>query len=108
MKSNNYRPAIDKWFEAHENEMIEAVGELVSHPSVSGEPEGDMPFGKMAYEGLMAAKSLLEKKGFKVKSYENAVISADLNDGEPTLGILAHTDVVPEGTGGTQTHTKWK
>ena len=99
MESNNYRQAIEKWFEAHKDEMIEAVGELVSHPSVSGAAEGDMPFGKKAYEGLMAAKALIEKKGFEVKCYENAIISADLNGGEPTLGILAHTDVVPEGTG---------
>ncbi len=99
MESNNYRQAIEKWFEAHKDEMIEAVGELVSHPSVSGAAEGDMPFGKKAYEGLMAAKALIEKKGFEVKCYENAIISADLNSGEPTLGMLAHTDVVPEGTG---------
>ena len=99
MLSNNYRDAIEKWFEKHQDEMIKAVGELVSYPSVSGEPEGDMPFGKKAYEGLMAAKKLVESKGFEVKCYENAIISADLNGGEPTLGILAHTDVVPEGSG---------
>ncbi len=27
MESNNYRQAIEKWFEAHKDEMIEAVGE---------------------------------------------------------------------------------
>ena len=102
MESNNYRQAIEKWFEAHKDEMIEAVGELVSHPSVSGAAEGDMPFGKKAYEGLMAAKALIEKKGFEVKCYENAIISADLNSGEPTQTWCRR------GPAGTPTPTKWK
>ena len=44
MESNNYRQAIEKWFEAHKDEMIEAVGELVSHPSVSGAGRGRHAF----------------------------------------------------------------
>lgn len=44
-----------------------------------------------------------EEYGFSINNYDNYVGTADLNDGEHQLDILAHLDVVPAGEGWTVT-----
>ena len=45
----------------------------------------------------------MENYGFSVRNYDNYVGTADLNDKEAQLDILAHLDVVPAGEGWTVT-----
>ena len=101
MASNNMKEKISSWFDAHKAEMLADLSALISVKSVAGEPLRDMPYGEGSYKALMTAKDIIDAKGFGTKVYGNAVLSADLNDGEPQLAMLAHVDVVPEGTGWT-------
>ena len=90
---------IREYLEKHREEMIDVLSELVSVRSVQNDADGEYPFGK---EPARALKIMLEKcseAGFNVENVENYVGSADFNELEPSLAILTHLDVVPEGTG---------
>ncbi|MCM1507368.1 MAG: Sapep family Mn(2+)-dependent dipeptidase [Ruminococcus flavefaciens] len=90
---------IRKYLEEHREEMISFLAELVSVRSVQDEPDGFYPFGKETAKALEIMLRKCEESGFIVENVENYVGSADLNDTEPSLAILTHLDVVPEGTG---------
>ena len=47
--------------------------------------------------------TMMENYGFSVRNYDNYVGTADLNDKEAQLDILAHLDIVPAGEGWTVT-----
>ena len=88
------REIID-YFKKNKDEMIKAISELVSVPSVRGTAEEGKPFGKKPYEALMLALKKAESFGFKTASCDGYVGTVDLNGGEQELAVLAHLDVVP-------------
>ncbi|UOO36970.1 Sapep family Mn(2+)-dependent dipeptidase [Oscillospiraceae bacterium CM] len=101
MKNNTQRQEIDAWFEKEAPRLVEDVKKLIAIKSVRGEPVPGMPYGEGPAAALNAAAALLSSYGFTVHNFENRVITADLNDREPALGILAHLDVVAAGEGWT-------
>lgn len=90
---------IKKYLENHREEMISFLAELVSVRSVQGEPEGEYPFGKEPAEALRIMLKKCEESGFFVENIDNYMGTADFDNKKPSLAILAHLDVVPEGTG---------
>ena len=98
-----YRKEIEQFIDEHLNEMIEDICMLCrinseKMPYIEGKPYGDGVF-----DALQAALGLMEKYGFSINNYDNYVGTADLNDKERQLDILAHLDVVPAGEGWTVT-----
>lgn len=98
-----YKKEIEAYMEAHKDEMIEDICTLCrinseKMPYVEGKPYGEGPFA-----ALTAALAMAERYGFSVANYDNYVGTADLNDKERQLDILAHMDVVPAGEGWTET-----
>ena len=93
------RRDIERWFEKETKNMLGDLARLVAVRSVRGEAQPGMPFGEGPARALEVAAEILERLGFKVENFENRVITADLGEGEPALGILCHLDVVPEGEG---------
>lgn len=98
-----YRKEIEGFIEAHREEMIDDICTLCrinseKMPYVEGKPFGEGPF-----EALHAALTMAEGYGFEIRNYDNYVGTADLNDKERQLDILAHLDVVPAGEGWTET-----
>ncbi|MBQ8497403.1 MAG: dipeptidase PepV [Clostridia bacterium] len=92
---------IHQYIDDHANEMVDVLSTLVAIPSVKGEPEGDMPFGKEPAKALWKMLEICENYGFTVKNHENYVGTIDMyTDKETQLGVLCHLDVVPEGTTG--------
>ena len=92
---------IHQYIDAHADEMVDVLSTLVAIPSVKGEPEGDMPFGKEPARALHKMLELCENYGFTVKNHENYVGTIDMCPEKDTqLGVLCHLDVVPEGTSG--------
>lgn len=78
--------------------MKSALERLVKIPSVSGEKDGDYPFGKECARVLEEFLELCEENGFTSENYANYAASADFMNAEENnteLGILAHLDVVP-------------
>lgn len=98
-----YKKEIESYMNEHREEMIEDICTLCrinseKMPYVEGKPFGEGPF-----DALQAALAMAEGYGFSVTNYDNYVGTADLNDKERQLDILAHLDVVPAGEGWTVT-----
>ena len=91
---------ISKYIDDHAGDMIAALSSLVAIPSVRGEAEAGMPYGKEPARALAKMLEMAEKYGFTVKNHENYMGTIDFDPSkETTLGVLCHLDVVPEGTG---------
>lgn len=90
------------YFNNKKDEMIETLGELVAIPSYMSEAKEGMPFGEGPYKALHKMLDKAENDGFYVRNIDNYVGTIDMYaDKEPSLGILCHLDVVPEGKGWT-------
>ena len=92
---------VGEWMENHKEEMIRDIAKLAAIPSISGEKEGDAPFGKMCQEALEAMLEMGRSYGFHTENYENYVgsIGSRKKDWENTIGFWNHLDVVPVGDG---------
>ena len=87
---------IDKYLEDNKDNIVNELMELVKIPSVQGEASEGMPFGKACHDILDAATKLYEDNGFEaVAKHEKGYGYATYGDGEKTIGIFAHGDVVP-------------
>lgn len=88
-----------KQIEGYKDDIVKSTQEIVNIRSVEGEAKPGMPFGEGAYEGLQYALNLSKEMGFETKNLNGYAGHADLGEGEETVGILVHLDVVPEGEG---------
>ncbi len=98
-----YKKEIEAYMEAHKQEMIDDICTLCRINSEKMPYSEGKPFGEGAFAALQMALSMAERYGFSITNYDNYVGTADLNDGERQLDILAHLDVVPAGEGWTVT-----
>ena len=98
-----YKKEIEGYMEAHRQEMIDDICTLCRINSEKMPYSEGKPFGEGPFAALQMALSMAEKYGFSITNYDNYVGTADLNDGERCLDILAHLDVVPAGEGWTET-----
>ena len=94
------------WLERAEekkSEMIAELQALIHIPSVLQEDLAtpEMPFGPKPLEALQHMLSEGEKAGFTTKNIDNMAGHIEMGEGDETLGILCHVDVVPEGEGWT-------
>ena len=99
-----YRKQVDIWVDAHVDQMLEDLKTLVRIPSVRGEKKEGMPYGEMPAKAIGAMQELMERYGLRTTNYENHCVAGDLDgEGEKTLDILAHLDVVPVSENWTKT-----
>lgn len=98
------REQIEAYFDAHQEEMVRDILNLVSIRSVEGEALPGKPFGEGPAKALDAALHMAKDHGFtNIKNFDNYVGTITLGaEDDVRLGILAHLDVVPEGKGWTQ------
>ena len=95
---------ITEYFEAHREEMIARLAALCAIPSVMGAPEEGMPYGFGVDAALRAAEAMFREDGFAVeRDPDGHYVLAAYGEGERTLGLFAHADVVPAGDGWTLT-----
>ena len=99
----NYRKEIEGYMDAHKDEMIEDICTLCRINSEKMPYVEGKPFGEGTFAALQAALTMAEDYGFSIHNFDNYVGTADLNDKERQLDILAHLDVVPAGEGWTET-----
>ena len=91
---------LDEILKTYEEEMTETLRGLVRIPSVDGEPLPGKPFGEACARALDYALKKAESSGFETyndENYAGHVAFGGTPEGK-TLGILAHLDVVPEGS----------
>ncbi len=94
---------IDSWFEAHRDEMVRDIMRICRIRSVREDSREGMPYGEGPAKALAEMLGMAGEMGFATRNYENYVGAIDYNSQETELMILAHLDVVPEGTGWTVT-----
>ena len=79
--------------------IVEDIVEICSINSVEGETKEGMPFGEGPAKALQCVLKRGEDMGFTSENFDNYAGHIDFGDGEETLGILCHADVVPCGEG---------
>ena len=91
----------EKLVEKYEKDLIKSLSEFVAIDSVYDEETVDEqnPYGKGVSAALKYVEELARKDGFTVTNYDNRVVEILCGEGKKNLAILAHADVVPEGTG---------
>lgn len=87
--------------DSYREDIIKSTQEIVRIKSVEGEKKPNMPFGEGVYLALDYALKLAKDMGFKIKNLDNYAGHAEMGEGDETVGILVHLDVVPEGDGWT-------
>lgn len=87
--------------EKDQEEMVTVLKDLISIPSVKAEPVGNAPFGKEIARALEYVLAWGEKQGFSVKNLSGYAGHMEYGEGEETVGVLVHVDVVPAGDGWT-------
>ena len=88
------------YFSVHEAEMMADLFSLARIPSIATEREGDAPFGKACATALEMARALFEKAGFDTETAADGSYALVYYGGREigkSVGIFAHTDVVPVG-----------
>ena len=96
-----YEAQISAYFDRPEvrADLIAGISRLVAVKSVKGEAAPGQPFGPGPAAALAEGLALANEWGFSTENVENYVGTADLNEKETRLHILAHLDVVGEGQG---------
>jgi succinyl-diaminopimelate desuccinylase len=92
---------IDQWIENHTDEMVATLQGAIRIPSVLDEEAADTPFGQDIRAALTYFLDAGRRMGFSVTDIEGYAGVIEWGTGEPRLGILVHTDVVPAGDGWT-------
>ncbi len=86
---------------SYKEDIVKKTQELLRIKSLEESAKEGMPFGEGPYRALEYTLDLAGKLGFKTENFDGYAGHADLGEGEETVGILVHLDVVPEGDGWT-------
>lgn len=91
----------DKITKNYQKTLLSTLKEFVrinsQYDETTQSPEN--PFGKGVSDALNFIANLAERDGFTVNNYGNKVVEILYGTGEKNVTIMAHADVVPEGTG---------
>ena len=101
-----FRDSISDYLEENKQEMFKTLARLVEVESVLGKKDlqSNQPFGEGPAKVLEVAGEILHDFGFIFQNHENYMVTFDLGGEQadkPELGIIAHLDVVPKGSGWT-------
>ena len=100
----SYKNEIREYIDSHKSEIVEILKELIRIPSVRGEADEGAPFGKDCARALEYTNALYKENGFECElDAEGGYLLSCFGEGEKSLGIFAHSDVVPAGEGWTLT-----
>lgn len=90
---------IQIWAKEHEEEMIDDIRSLVRIRSVSGEPDGNGPFGSSCREVLDEFFRMGRSYGFQTAECDGYAGEVTYGCSPNEIGIIGHLDVVDEGEG---------
>lgn len=87
--------------QAQEKDYLEDLKALIRIPSVRDDSAAtdEYPLGPRPAQALKAFLEMAEQDGFRTKNIDNLVGYAEWGEGDETLAILAHLDVMPAGKG---------
>lgn len=90
---------IDAAVLALRDDVVDTLQKWIRIPSEKKPPEENAPFGKPMREMLSVALSDAKRLDMRVRDFDGYIGDVEIGDGEETMGILAHLDVVPAGDG---------
>ena len=90
------------FLESHKDEIFAEVDRLLRIDSVKGEPAEGAPLGAAVNEAIDAMLGICAAHGLKTRNLGGMVGEAAYGDGEESLGIVSHVDIVPTGSGWTK------
>ena len=93
-----------EWLKAAQSQEKDYLNDLISLmkiPSVRDDSAAtdEYPLGPRPAQALKAFLEMADQDGFKTKNIDNLVGYAECGEGDETLAILAHLDVMPAGKG---------
>ena len=83
----------------YKNDMLETLSRLIAIPSVKGEAELNMPYGRNVFRALMMMLDRAERLDLESVNLFGHMGYATYGSGSETFAILTHLDVVPAGEG---------
>lgn len=90
---------IDDYVLQSRDAMVADLKTLVDIPSVSRAGEDGLPYGKGCAQVLDKALEMAGQRGLTPHNHGYHYGTVTYGDGDRTIGIFAHLDVVPEGDG---------
>ncbi|MBP3657345.1 MAG: dipeptidase PepV [Clostridia bacterium] len=95
-----YNAKLDAALEALQPDMIETLQRWIRVPSLRAERSAEnAPFGAEVRRALDIAIADIERLGLQPRDIDGYCCDAEIGEGEETIAVLAHLDVVPEGDG---------
>ncbi len=82
-------------------EFVSDLASLIEIPSVVASPDGIYPFGRDCARAVDKALEIAARFGLATENHDYHCASAIYGEGEKEVGIIAHLDVVPAGSGWT-------
>ena len=93
---------LDAIVDSYRDEIVSDIQKWVAIPSVLSEPAENAPFGIEGRKMLDLALDTARGYGFDVRDLDGYCGDVTLCEGEQTMGMLCHLDVVPAGDGWTK------
>lgn len=90
---------LDAALAALESDMIETLQRWIRVPSVRGTAAAGAPFGADVRRMLDTAIEDVRRLGMDPRDVDGYCMDTEIGEGEETIAVLAHLDVVPEGDG---------
>ncbi len=95
-----YNNQITEWINDNKDGLLETWIEIAKIPAILGEAEDGAPFGKACAEALSKCADIFKERGFNAKVYtDSGYALVNFGNGDKTIGIFSHSDVVPVGEG---------
>ncbi len=93
-------PSLDKAVKALEADLVKTLQAWIGIPSLKAAPAGaNAPFGAEIRRMLDLALADAKRLGFAPRDIDGYAADMEIGEGEETVAVLAHLDVVPAGEG---------
>ena len=97
-----FNPKLDAALDALREDMIDTLARWIRIPSVRAERSAEnAPFGAEVRRALDTAMADIARLGMTPRDVDGYCCDAEIGEGDETIAVLAHLDVVPEGDGWT-------
>ena len=97
-----FNPKLDAALDALREDMIDTLARWIRIPSVRAEKSAEnAPFGAEVRRALDTAMADIARLGMTPRDVDGYCCDAEIGEGDETIAVLAHLDVVPEGDGWT-------
>lgn len=94
---------LDAALAALQDDMIDTLARWIRVPSVRAQQSApNAPFGAEVRRALDTAMADIARLGMAPRDVDGYCCDAEIGEGEETIAVLAHLDVVPEGDGWTR------